>query len=438
MIGMINNNIPPSSSDYSNKINNDNINISSNSSKHISKDIIGSYGNELRGKNVILCITASVAAYKAIDLARLLMRHGAQVYPVMSKRALRFVTKDMLSWATGNESIVDLTWRLEHIHLVKNSDIVVIYPCTANTLAKIANGMEDSSVTTIASVALGLGKPMIIALAMHEPMYDNPIVRKNISMLEPYVEFVQPRLEEDKAKIAEPEHILSRVIDLVNNSSILKGKNVLVTAGATVEHIDPIRVVTNLASGRFGIAIAREAMLMGADVTLIYAHTKVEPPKGVRLIKVSTSKEMFDAVMNELKSKSYHVVIMNAAVSDFRPSSVSNVKIDSKDNENLTLVLEPTEKIVDYVKKVSPNSILVAFKADRLDQGLVEKAIKRMKECDADLMIANDTLNSIDSDRCEVFMINKNKDVKNIGLVDKNLAARIILKDIADRLTKMS
>jgi phosphopantothenoylcysteine decarboxylase/phosphopantothenate--cysteine ligase len=405
-------------------------------SKHTSKDIIGSYGDELRGKKIILCVTASVAAYKAIDLARLLMRHGAQVYPVMSKRAQRFVTKDMLSWATGNECVVDLTWRLEHIHLVKESDMVVVYPCTANTLARIANGMEDSSVSTIASVALGLGKPMIIALAMHEPMYDNPVVKRNIGILEPYVEFVKPRLEEGKAKVAEPEYMLRRVIDLVNRSSILKGKSVLVTAGATVEYIDPIRVVTNLASGRFGIAIAREAMLMGADVTLIYANIKVEPPKGVRLIKVNTSKEMFDAVMSELKSKSYHAVIMNAAVSDFRPSIASDTKIDSKGNDKITLVLEPTEKIVDHVKKISPNSMLVAFKADSVNQGLVEKAIKRMRECDADLMIANDALNSIDLDSCELFIIKKSGDVKHLGLVDKTLAARIILGEVAEGLNK--
>ncbi len=401
--------------------------------RHPSKDITGSYGNELLGKKVILGITASVAAYKAVDLARLLMRHGADVYPVVTKKALRFVTKDMLSWATGNESIVDLTWRLEHIQLVKGSDILVVYPCTADTLAKIANGIEDSSVATVASVALGLRKPIVIALAMHEPMYDNPMVRRNISMLEPYVEFVEPRLVEGKAKVAEPENMLIKVIDAVKRACMLKGNSILVTAGATVEHMDPIRVVTNLASGRFGFAIAREAMRMGADVTLVYAHAKVEPPNVSRVIKVSTSKEMHDAVINELRNRNYNAVIMNAAVSDFRPSNASDVKINSY--KRITLELEPTEKIVDNIKKVSPNSILVAFKADRIEQGLIEKATKRMDECNADIMVAND-VSSIDSDTSEVYIIRKGKGIRHVGSADKSIIARIILEEVAECIAK--
>lgn len=407
-------------------------NMNSMNDKHPSKDITGSYGNELLGKKVILGITASVAAYKAVDLARLLMRHGAEVYPVVTKKALRFVTKDILSWATGNECIVDLTWRLEHIQLVKGSDVLVVYPCTADTLAKIANGIEDSSVATVASVALGLRKPIVIALAMHEPMYDNPMVRRNISMLEPYVEFVEPRLVEGKAKVAEPEHMLSKVIDALKRAYMLKGKSILVTAGATVEHIDPIRVVTNLASGRFGFAIAREAMRMGADVTLVYAHAKVEPPNVSRVIRVSTSKEMLDAVINELRSRDYNAVIMNAAVSDFRPSSASNVKMDS--SGRIRLDLEPTEKIVDSIKRVSPKTILVAFKADRIEQGLIDKATKRMDECNADIMVAND-VSSIDSDRSEVYIISK-KGIRHVGSVDKSIIARIILEEVAGYIAK--
>ncbi len=407
-------------------------NMSSMNDKHPSKDITGSYGNELLGKKVILGITASVAAYKAVDLARLLMRHGAEVYPVVTRKALRFVTKDILSWATGNGCIVDLTWRLEHIQLVKDSDVLVVYPCTADTLAKIANGIENSSVATVASVALGLRKPIVIALAMHEPMYDNPMVRRNISMLEPYVEFVEPRLVEGKAKVAEAEHMLSKVIDTLKRVYMLKGKSILVTAGATVEHIDPIRVVTNLASGRFGFAIAREAMRMGADVTLVYAHTKVEPPNVSRVIRVSTSKEMLDAVINELRSREYNAVIMNAAVSDFRPSSASNVKINS--DESITLDLEPTEKIVDSIKRVSPKTILVAFKADRIEQGLIDKATKRMDECNADMMVAND-VSSIDSDRSKVYIISK-KGIRHVGPADKSIIARIILEEVAGYIAK--
>jgi phosphopantothenoylcysteine decarboxylase/phosphopantothenate--cysteine ligase len=396
-------------------------------SEHPSKDIVGSYGDELKGKKIILCVTGSVAAYKAVELARLLMRHGADVHTVASKRALIFVTKDILSWATSHEAIVELTWKLEHITLVKDADIVIIYPCTAATLSKIAYGIDDTSVTTVASVALGLGKPLLIAVAMHEPMYSNPILKQSMERLEPYAKFIYPKIEEDKAKVAEPEEVLRMVVDTINRSNVLKGRRILVTAGATVEHIDPVRVVTNLSSGRFGVAIAREAMRMGADITLVYAHGKVEPPEGIRVIRVNTSSDMHETVMNELSSKRYDAVVMNAAVSDFRPVDSSMSKLDSKNRIRLTL--EPTEKIVDKVKDVSPSTLLVAFKADSIDNSLVEKAMRRMDECNADMMVAND-LKSIDSEICDVFIIDRERRVTHI-YDKKEGVARMILEELA-------
>ncbi len=403
---------------------------------HPSKDITGSYGDALKGRKVVLCVTASVAAYKAVDLARLLMRHGADVYPVLTRKATRLVSSELLSWATGNRAVVDLTWELEHIQLVDKgrADLIIIYPCTANTLSKIANGIDDTSVTTIASVALGSKMPIIVALAMHEVMYHNPILVRNIRALEGLVEFIEPVMEEGKAKVAEPEHVLAKAVEVLRHVRLLKGKSVLITAGATVEYIDSIRVITNLSSGKFGTAFAREAMLMGADVTLIYGHGSSEPLANVRLIRVNTSRDMLNAVTNELRSRHYDLVIMNAAVADFRPSQISSRKIESRGDDMLMLRLEPTEKIVDVVKGLSPDTFLIAFKADDCSrEELIAKARAKLQECNGDMVIANYASKSIGNDTCDVVIVSKDGSTVDIH-GRKDDVARRILADVSSRI----
>jgi phosphopantothenoylcysteine decarboxylase/phosphopantothenate--cysteine ligase len=180
-----------------------NSNGNSQNKKHISKEIIGSQSNILKGKKIVLCITASVAAYKAIDLSRTLMRNGAEVFPVMSKSTKsKLLTEEMMNWATGNKTVSELTSDLEHIALANygKSDIVIVYPCTANTLGKFANGIEDNPVTTVLSVAFGSGIPIVIAPAMHEAMYENIIIMENIKKLKSLgVSFLEPSIAEDKA-----------------------------------------------------------------------------------------------------------------------------------------------------------------------------------------------------------------------------------------------
>ncbi len=403
---------------------------------HPSKDITGSYGDALKGRKVVLCVTASVAAYKAVDLARLLMRHGADVYPVLTRKATRLVSSELLSWATGNRAVVDLTWELEHIQLVDKgrADLIIIYPCTANTLSKIANGIDDTSVTTIASVALGSKVPIIVALAMHEVMYHNPILVRNIRALEGLVEFIEPVMEEGKAKVAEPEHVLAKAVEVLRHVRLLKGKSVLITAGATVEYIDSIRVITNLSSGKFGTAFAREAMLMGADVTLIYGHGSSEPLANVRLIRVNTSRDMLNAVTNELRSRHYDLVIMNAAVADFRPSQISSRKIESRGDDMLMLRLEPTEKIVDVVKGLSPDTFLIAFKADDCSrEELIAKARAKLQECNGDMVIANYASKSIGNDTCDVVIVSKDGSTVDMH-GRKDDVARRILADVSSRI----
>lgn len=176
-------------------------------SKHPSLDIVGSDGTEFAGKKIVLCISGSVAAYKAIELARLFMRHGANVICVASKAATNLIKPSYFKWATGNEVITQLTGDLEHIKVAdyKQSDLIVVYPCTANTLGKLANGIDDTPISTVLSVGLGSKIPIVIALAMHESMYENPAVVKNMEFLKKKVDFISPSFVEGKAKAAEPD-----------------------------------------------------------------------------------------------------------------------------------------------------------------------------------------------------------------------------------------
>ena len=402
---------------------------------HPSKDIAGSKGSELDGKKIVLCITGSVAAYRAIDLARLLMRHGADVHAVMTEStAATLLHPEMMKWATGNDVVTKLTGNLEHIMLADYymSDLVIVYPCTANTLGKMAAGIDDTPVMSVLSVALGSKIPIIIAPAMHEAMYDNKFIQQNVDRLRMHVRLVEPDIEESKAKVAEPDRVLGAAIVALSGGP-LAGKRVLVTAGSTVEHIDPIRVITNTSSGKMGIAIAHEAERMGATITLIYGHGS-EPVNG-RAVRVSTSEEMHRAVVSEMASKKYDIVIMAAAVADFMPSKKSDKKIDTRAGR-MELSLVTTRKIIDEVKKKSKDTFLVAFKADYnvSDSVLIEKAHKKLQESGADVVVANDLGrkgSEAGSDRNQVFIVDRRKKVIHLPLENKAVVARKLLEIIA-------
>jgi phosphopantothenoylcysteine decarboxylase/phosphopantothenate--cysteine ligase len=359
---------------------------------HPSLDIVSSHGTELAGKKIVLCVTGSVAAYKSIELARLLMRHGADVTCVASKAATSLIKPSYFKWATGNEVITKLTGDLEHIKIAdyKKSDLIVVYPCTANTLGKLANGIDDTPISTVLSVGFGSKIPIVVALAMHEAMYENPAVRKNMDFLKNKVSFITPQLVEEKAKAAEPEDVLDFVVKKFGSSSKLHGKKVLITAGPTIEYIDPVRVITNQSTGKTGVLLASELVSAGAKVTFIYGPGKESPPKGVKLIKVETSQEMFNAVKKEMKRK-FDIVIIAAAVSDYMPEKSNATKIKSDQNK-IMLKLKSAPKIIDQIKKIQKNIFLVGFKAETNipKEKLIREAKRKLKESDADLMIAND------------------------------------------------
>ncbi|MEX0764566.1 MAG: bifunctional phosphopantothenoylcysteine decarboxylase/phosphopantothenate--cysteine ligase CoaBC, partial [Nitrosopumilaceae archaeon] len=406
--------------------------------KHPSLDIVSSDGTELAGKKIVLCVSGSVAAYKSIELARLLMRHGADVTCVASKAATDLIKPSYFKWATGNEVITKLTGDLEHIKIAdyKNSDLIVVYPCTANTLGKLAHGIDDTPIATVLSVGFGSKIPIAIALAMHQAMYENEAIKRNIEFLKRKVDFIGPHIIEGKAKAAEPEEVLDFVLKKFGSSSKLHGKKVLITAGPTIEYIDPVRVITNQSTGKTGVLLASELVSAGAKVTLIYGPGKEPPPKGVKLVRVETSKEMHDAVKKEMKQK-FDIVILAAAVSDYTPEKPSKSKIKSVPNKIL-IKLKRAPKIIDMIKKIQKDVFLVGFKAETNTsrEKLINEARKKLKESKADLIVANDI---------GLKKYKENLDYNNVIVVDakkiiqagwkkKLEIARFIRKEIEKRI----
>ena len=406
-------------------------------SKHPSLDIVGTYGSELAGKRIVLCVAGSVAAYKAIELARLLMRHGADVVCVVSAAATKLIKPDYFKWATGNDVITKLTGDLEHIEVAdyKRSDLIIVYPGTANTLGKLANGIDDTPVSTVLTVGFGSRIPIVMALAMHEAMYWNKAVKKNIDFLKGKVDFVSPVMIEGKAKAAEPEDVLEFVLKKFGYSSVLHKKRILMTAGPTVEYIDPVRVVTNLSTGKTGVLLASELVAAGAKVTLVYGPGIAKPPKGARVIPVRTIKEMFDAVKKEMKKK-FDVVILAAAASDYTVEDFNHSKIKSL-KKSLQITLKQAPKIIDHIKKIQKNVFLVGFKAETnvSKKKLEQEAKKKMKESKADLMIANDigsTRYRKNPDYNEILIVNSKKTVSS-GWKRKEKLVKIIRKAIENK-----
>jgi len=405
---------------------------------HPSLDIVNSSGVELSGKKIVLCVAGSVAAYKAIELARLLMRHGADITCVTSSAVTKLVKPDYFKWATGNEVITKLTGELEHIRLAdyNQADLIVVYPATANTLGKLANGIDDTPVSTVLTVGFGSKIPILMCLAMHASMYDNVAVKKNIEFLKNKIDFQKPQIIEGKAKAPEPEDVLDRILKKYGLSSILKDKKILMTAGPTIEYIDPVRVITNQSSGKTGVLLASELISAGSKVTLVYGPGIEKPPKGAKVIKVLTSKEMFDVVKQEMKKK-FDVVIMAAATADYTPENPSKKKIKSGP-ERIKISLKKIPKIIDQIKKYQKNVVLVGFKAEvnLSKKDLIRVAQQKLQDSKADMIIANDIGSSRyrkNPENNEVFIIDSGK-VRSSGWKKKQKIVKFIKKEIENKL----
>ena len=274
-----------------------------------------------------------------------------------------------------------------------------------------------------------------MCLAMHESMYDNSAVKKNIKFLKNKIEFQLPQLIEGKAKAPEPEDVLQYILKKFGFSSKLKNKKVLMTAGPTIEYIDPIRAITNLSSGKTGTLLASELISAGAKVTLVYGPGNQTPSKGIKVINVTTSKEMFDATKKELKKK-FDIVIMAAAISDYTPENPSKSKIKS-DKKSLIIRLKKAPKIIDLVRKYQKNALLVGFKAETnlTKIALIKSSQKKMKESGADIIVANDIGKKYqkNTDNNQVLIIN-NKKIISSGWKKKEKIVKIIKKEIEKNL----
>ncbi len=445
---------------------------------HPSKDIMCTLGRELVGKRVVICVTASVACYKAIDLIRKMMRHGAEVFVVSSKAVEKFINREYFLWASGNPVITELSGDLEHVRIAnyETSDLIIVYPGTANTIGKFANGIDDTPVTSVLSIALGAGVPIMIAPAMHDAMYQNMIIKQNIQYLENIgIVFMNPILEEDKAKVATVESVFLRSIDLIknhisnssrddiipgdqldwffcscsiNNSipvsdeqmrSFMKNRKILISTGSTVEHIDPIRVISNISSGKMGYFLLKEAIDLGLDVTLVKGstlidleYTNLKDQFDFKLIEARTTQQMLHAIMRELSSEPYDIVILAAAVSDFKPEISSRDKITT-DRDSVVIRLVPTGKIVNQVKSIQRKTFLVAFKAEYhvSDRILLERSYRKLLDSDADLVVANDVGTEgafIGSDSNKIMVVDKLKNYYDFPLENKESVAKNILK----------
>ncbi len=418
---------------------------------HPSKDIKGGVGSVLEGKKICLCVTGSVAIIQSVYVVRELMRLGAEVYVVMSHAAQELVQPALFEWASGNPVVTKLTGKIEHVALAgkteNNCDVILVCPSTANTISKITAGIDDTPVTTIVTTAFGSEIPIVIVPAMHSSMYNHPILKDNIKKLKNYgVKFLGPRIEENKAKIAHVNEIVNQIVAIVKKSKIkddLRGLKILVAAGPTREYLDGVRYITNPSSGKMGVAIAREAILRGADkVTIIYGKGSASPPayENVKIVNVVSAEDLVNNITNELKNEKYDAFICAAAIADYMPAKVVDSKIPSR-QEELNIQLVPTPRCVESARETDSNIFICAFKAEFnvSENDLIEKAYSRISgpKAIANMIVANDVgkqKRGFEDETNEVYIIDREKNVKHIPLEMKDEIANEILDQVVQKL----
>ena len=410
--------------------------------RHPSKDIIESKGTILRGKTVCMCLTGSVAVINAPVIARELMRLGAEVIPCMSKAATGLIEPSLMHWATGNPVITKLTGAVEHIFLAGDrpnasgkADLILVCPATANTISKIANGIDDTPVTTMVSTAFGSSIPIVIVPAMHESMYHS-IIEKNIDIMKEHgIDVLGPRLSEGKAKISKVEDVIDKVLDLLITTRDLEGKKILITAGPSREAIDDIRYLSNKSSGRMGIELAKEASARGAEILLVAGECMVKIPDYIKSIHVESADDFIKTIKDELSYSSYDMFISAAAISDYKPTEQVEGKISSDEVDELKVNMQLTPKILGVARRKDYKLFIIAFKAEiNVSRSeLIDRAYNRLLKSESDLIVANDVgrkdigFNSKDN---EVYIINKEKHITHIEKHTKRYVASKII-DVA-------
>ncbi|NLY77340.1 MAG: bifunctional phosphopantothenoylcysteine decarboxylase/phosphopantothenate--cysteine ligase CoaBC [Tissierellia bacterium] len=393
----------------------------------------------LKNKNVIVGVSGGIAAYKAADLVSRLKKQHANVDVIMTENAAKFISPLTFQTLAINPVYVDMFaepkhFDVEHISLAKKADVFIIAPATANIIGKIANGIADDLLTT---TIMATTSKVIFAPAMNTNMYLNPIVQKNMSYLKELgYEFIEPGTgllacqDYGPGRMAEPADIVEHIIQSFVKKD-LEGKKIVVTAGPTIEPLDPVRYVTNHSSGKMGYSIAKVAKDRGAEVVLITGPTHLEPPKGVRVVRVNTTLDMFDAVEKEFDS--CQVLIKAAAPLDFRPDKVSDVKIKKDDGENdqLNIRYIKNPDIAEYFGRIKEDRIVVGFAAET--DNLIDYAKKKLKKKNLDFIVANNILKEgagFKGDTNIVTIIDKDENIIDYPVMDKDKVAQLILDKV--------
>ncbi len=395
-------------------------------------DISGSVSDTLSGKRIVVGVTGSIAAVRVVDLIRDLMRRGAEVHCTMSLAAQQILHPYALEYATAHAVITEITGRVEHVEFCGvggKADLFLVVPATANTIGKMACGIDDTPVTTFATTALGSGKPVAVVPAMHEAMYRHPAVLRNLEALRKMgVTLIDPRIEEGKAKIAD-NLLIVREVERLLGPGDLQGKRILITSGSNAEVIDPIRILTNRASGKTGIALALEARRRGADVTIVHRFIQDVP---VRQVYAESAAAMLDAVMDELE-KGCDALISAAAVADYTLDSNAD-KI--KSGQDLLLRLLPTKKIIKTVREAYPDLKIVGFKAETNvdDVELLAIAEKALRGSKLDLVVANDVARGgMGTDDNRVLIVDRSGQHREV-MGKKSLIAKSIIDALVEVL----
>lgn len=392
----------------------------------------------LSNKNVIVGVCGGIAAYKAADLVSRLKKQNAKVDVIMTENATKFVSPLTFQTLATSPVYVDMFaepkhFDVEHISLAKRADVFIIAPATANVIGKIANGIADDLLTT---TIMATRAKVIFAPAMNTNMYLNPIVQKNIAYLrELGYEFIEPGTgmlackDYGPGRMAESAEIVEYIIQSFVDRD-LEGKRIVVTAGPTIEPLDPVRYMTNHSSGKMGYNIAKVAKDRGADVVLITGPTHLEPPKGVKVVRVNTTMEMFKAVEEEFSS--CQVLIKAAAPLDFRPEQVSNEKIKKdKDNDILNIRYVRNPDIAQHFGKIKEDRIVVGFAAET--NNLIQYAKEKLRKKNLDFIVANNILKEgagFKGDTNIVTIIDKDGNVEDYPVMDKYKVAQLILDKV--------
>lgn len=395
----------------------------------------------LKGKNIVLAVTGSIAAYKIANLASMLGKLHAKVTVLMTANATNFINPITFETLTGNKCLIDtfdrnFQYNVEHVSLAKETDLVLVAPASANVIGKIANGIADDMLTT---TVMACSCKKIIAPAMNTQMYLNPIVQDNMNKLRLFgMEVITPDTghlacgDDGIGKMPSEQVLLDYILREIAFEKDLAGKKVLVTAGATMEKIDPVRYISNHSTGKMGYAIAENAMLRGADVTLITGKSILTPPPFINVVPVISAQDMFDAVKACMEEQD--IIIKAAAVADYRPVNPAEEKI-KKQEDDMSIRLERTDDILGYIgEHKKPGQFICGFSMET--QNMIENSRKKLLKKKADMIVANNLKQEgagFGADTNIVTFITAD-DVEEMPIMSKEEVAFLLLKKILKKI----